>query len=1452
MSKTQVLKSIKTFAKTKTKKKKDSDESDYQDENNLNTSETIEETYQKKTQLEHILLRPDTYIGSTTLDTQEMWIYDDNSNSIQKKSITFSPGLYKIFDEILVNASDNKERDKNMSKIKIDIDIEKNEISIWNDGMGIPITLHKGENMYVPTLIFGHLLTSSNYNDNVKKVTGGRNGFGAKLCNIFSNKFIVETASSKYGKVFKQEWTNNMNCAKDPQIKPFDGNDFTCVKFIPDLKRFGLTCLDNDFVSLVKRRAYDIAGVAHGIKVFFNKEQLKIKDFKSYSLLYLKGINGINGTNDLNGVINDSEKENKIDILYEKVNDRWEICVAPIDSGPQQMSFVNSIATTKGGTHVNYIYDQLISFLMPIISKRVNDKKLIKPIFIKSSLFIFVNSKIENPCFDSQTKENLVLNSKKFGSTCIPSEKFLKQISKACSDMIVEFVNLKSKTALMKISNSSKKIVINGIPKLDDANKAGSTLSSKCVLILTEGDSAKSLAVAGLSVIGRDFYGVFPLRGKLLNVRNATYSTIIKNAEISNLIKILGLNFKCKYNDPSEMKNLRYGKIMIMTDQDEDGSHIKGLIVNFIHSYWPKLIQHGFIQSFITPLIKVFYKNNSHEFFSFPEYQEWRDITPDSHKWRVKYYKGLGTSTSIEAKKYFSSMDRHCINFTYNGDNCDQAIKMAFSKDSVDARKLWLDASLLEAKRRKQLNLPDVYLYQKSTRNISYQDFINMELVQFSNADNQRAIPNLMDGLKTSQRKVLYTMMKRYEKKEIKVAQLAGAVSELTAYHHGEASMASTIIGLAQDFVGSNNINLLLPLGQFGSRLNGGKDAASARYIFTMLNPVTRAIFHPDDDYILTYQMEDNQLVEPEWYCPIIPMVLVNGAEGIGTAYATKIPNHNPREIIEILKLMIKNNGEGLTSIKPWYKGFTGNIIQTGKNKYSILGTLYLLKDNKVEISELPIRTWTQTYKEEILQPMLDVDTNNKKTIELKITSLEEYHSDTKVRFLVTLEKEALKNYTNDYIFKQLKLESLLSATSLVLYDDELVLKKYETIEEIMEKFYKIRLKKYEQRKKYLIDKSTAYAKKLQNQARFILEIISDEISLKNKKKQEMIDMLKNKKYDSDPVKKWQNGIAKSSDNNILSASLMDEDFEKIMEGEIDYEYLYGMSLLHLTNEKKDTLLKERDDLIDQLNMYKKKTIQEMWLNDLDNLLNELDKFENSLLKQQLPGPNVNDMKAGVLKSKAKNINKINITPNRIDKFDYKPALIGEKLKIIKYNKDSKIKNQNLQTDIVKSDTKNDKIKSDKLKSDLKSDLKNDLLEVEIKKTNNKKRSQKEVKEKKTRKRKENFEFIETTSDSSSVDQNIDFEVISEESDIEELFGDQIIVKEEYVNNLKRLNMIRIELPVKKNKNKLIGKKTTITNKKETNKKKSGNKVAKFDDSSDISFDNSNFNMSIYDDEDYM
>ncbi|CAB0028142.1 unnamed protein product [Trichogramma brassicae] len=1138
---------------------------------------SIEGIYQKKTQLEHILLRPDTYIGSVEPVTEMMWIYDKEKEMMVQKEIKYVPGLYKIFDEILVNAADNKQRDPDMDCIKIDIDAESNTISVWNNGKGIPVVVHKGENMYVPTMIFGHLLTSSNYDDAEEKVTGGRNGYGAKLCNIFSHRFTVETACKEYKKSFKQVWGDNMGKASDSKIKEFHGSDFTKVTFSPDLSKFKMDKLDDDVVALMSRRAYDIAASTRGVKVFLNGTRVPIKNFKDYVDLYIKG--------------KEDDAGNPLKVIYENCNPRWEVAITMSDKGFQQMSFVNSIATTKGGRHVDHVTDMVVKQLIETLKKKNKAGFQIKPFQIKNHIWIFINCLINNPTFDSQTKENMTLQQKSFGSKCNLSEKFITNVTKSgIVESVLSWAKFKADSQLQKLGPKSKQKKLQGIPKLEDANDAGTARSLDCTLILTEGDSAKSMAVSGIASIGRDKFGVFPLKGKILNVREATHKQILENAEINNLIKILGLQYKKKYESREDMKSLRYGKIMIMTDQDQDGSHIKGLLINFIHHNWPSLLKLNFIEEFITPIVKARKGNQVLSFFSLPEFEAWKKDTANSHTYKIKYYKGF----------YFLPLLIKFFEKAYN--QLNNSIQSLFLQ-------VWVRPLL--KKQRSTLKTWRAIVSDLGTTASKTIKILLWHSVKSANYDNTRSIPNMMDGLKPGQRKVLYTCFKRNDKREVKVAQLGASVAEHSAYHHGEMSLMSTIINLAQNFVGSNNINLLQPIGQFGTRLQGGKDAASPRYIFTMLSPLARFIYHKHDDALLRHEYDDNQKIEPTYYVPIIPMVLVNGADGIGTGWMTKIPNYNPREIIDNL-LRMMDGGEP-RSMKPFYKNFTGEIDNCGEYRYLISGEIRIIGHDKVEITELPIGTWTQVYKESVLEPMLH---GSDKSPAL-ISDYKEYNTDTEVHFIVTIPRDKLVELEREGLHKVFKLQTTTSITSMCAFDENQCLKKYDDVLQIIKTFFKVRLDLYQKRKDYLEGILQAESAKLSNQARFILEKCDGTLTVENKKKKDMIAELIRRGYDSDPLIAWK--LTQNRDE-VLDEIAENEDEEQSSPAAIEkenFDYLLGMTMWSLTKEKKDELLKQKDEKLAELHRLQARTPLSLWKEDLDNLLAELNKTEEKEKKNE-------------------------------------------------------------------------------------------------------------------------------------------------------------------------------------------------------------------------------------------
>ena len=1142
-----------------------------------NDSQTLFFDVQQKTDKQHILDNPDTYTGSIDQVDSNMWILSPNNERIIEKNINYIPGLFKLFDEGIVNCRDHvirmKTRIDNNSEnavpvTHIDISIDTNGIiTMINDGNGIDVV--KKDGIWIPELVFGHLRTSTNYNKDEKKIVGGKNGFGFKLVLIWSSYGRIETVDHIRGLKYIQEYKNNLDEICEPSITKCKNKPYTKITFKPDYVRFGIDGLSEDLISLFKKRVYDISAITDkGIKVKFNDSIIPIKNFQQYMDMYIGD-------------------KSTVTRVYEENSERWEYAVALTPTNEFiQVSFVNGIHTAKGGKHVEYILNQITRKLVEFIEKKKKVK--VNPNNIKEQLILFIRCDIENPAFDSQTKDYMSTPSSKFGSKCEVSDKFIEKVAKmGVMDTALQLSEIKDNKAAKK-SDGVKSKTVRGIPKLTDANWAGTEKSKDCIIIFCEGDSAKAGIISGLSSDDRNSIGVYPMKGKILNVRGENIKKISENKEITEIKKILGLESGKKYESIDDVyKHLRYGKILFMTDQDLDGSHIKGLGINLFQSEWPTLANiPGFIGFMNTPILKAKKGTLELEFYNDGEYNLWKENN-DFKGWKIKYYKGLGTSTGKEFKEYFEK--KKMIGFEHS-EKSDDAIDMVFNKKRADDRKDWL-----------KLYDRNAYL-DTSKLTVPYEEFINREFIHFSKYDCDRSIPNLMDGLKISLRKILYSAFKKNLTTEIKVAQFSGYVSEHSGYHHGEASLNAAIVGMAQNFVGSNNINLFMPNGQFGTRLQGGKDSASERYIFTQLNKITRSIFPAKDDFILDYLNDDGLTVEPIYYAPIIPMVLVNGSKGIGTGFSTDIMCYNPLQIIEYLKnklLFIENN---ITFI-PYYEGFKGNISSISEEKFLIRGLYEKLSVDKIRVTELPIGYWTEDFKElleELIEPTSGKDG---KKVSAIIKDYDDLSKDTNVDFTITFMKgklEELEKIKGDYgcngIEKTLKLYSTNTTTNMHLFDSLDVLHKYEKITDIIDAYYDTRLKLYSLRKEFMINALEKELVLLSNKAKYIQENILGTIDLRKKKKEQVVELLEKK------------GYAK-------------------LEDDLDYKYLIKMPMDSVTDENVDKLLKEKENKEAELNLIKNKSIQNLWLEELDTLKEQYIEYKEERNRLLLGEEKINKKK---------------------------------------------------------------------------------------------------------------------------------------------------------------------------------------------------------------------------------
>jgi DNA gyrase/topoisomerase IV subunit B len=1604
-------------------------------------NDALAKQYQRKTDKQHILDNPDTYIGSVENVDAEMWVYDEDTKKIALKHIEYIPGLYKLFDEGIVNCRDHVLRMIHSGNVEkkfvtfINTEIsEDGTITLINDGNGIDIAKHPEHNLWIPEMIFGHLRTSTNYDKTEKKIVGGKNGFGFKLVLIWSTYGRIETVDHFRGLKYVQEFRNNLDVIGEPTITKCSGKPYTKVSFKPDYQRLGIGGLTPDMLSLLKKRVYDIAAVTdHSIKkvkISYNNTVMPVKNFQNYVDLYIGSKTAAKGTADDASVSSGSDGAKRV---YEAPDERWEYAIALSPTHEFiQVSFVNGICTFKGGKHVEYITGQIVRKLCDYIEKKKKIK--VNANSIKEQLILFLRCDIENPSFDSQTKDYMNTPSAKFGSSCSVSDSFIEKVAKmGVMDVACSLTEAKENRAAKKSTDGSKTKTIRGIANFIDANNSGTASSKDCILILCEGLSAMSGIVSGLSSEDRNTIGIYPLKGKLLNVRGEQLKKIAENKEITDIKKILGLESGREYKTIGDVHQyLRYGKIMVITDQDLDGSHIKGLCINLFHAEWASLVHiPGFISFMNTPILRAKKGAQTVVFYNQGEYDTWKSTfgPQGPHGWNIKYFKGLGTSTSAEFKEYFAN--KKIVDFVHNGKLSDDSIDKIFNKKRADDRKLWLE------------NYDKTSYLDTSHKDVKYEDFINRELIHFSTYDCARSIPCMVDGLKISLRKILYSAFKRKLTSEIKVAQFSGYVSEHSSYHHGEASLNGAIVNMAQDFVGSNNINLLEPHGQFGclspdtpvlmwtgeieiakninvgdilvgddgnprtvlkttngtdemyeivdvnntttvvnsqhiltlfyskngkiiwkdsckswylyyfngttikektisttessknktynkselsksdaydkivffrneleksislhpiidikltdylnlshtnkrhlftvsnvnninwdkksvpidpyilgawlgdgdhagngfttiddeivksfalwadtinceithqpnsgrsdcyhygirrknsgkvpsigdvnnscstcpgckdsrklhpscnwvfekceetincgiasngmkrtdlnpfkeilkkhnlyknkhipfeymindretrlqllagfidtdgcikqkdsspsieigqserlhgnlidslnfiakslglstsvsytqcdktttsglsrkmkvlrifgdnlhdipmriprkiinikkttnmnyskfvvnpigkgefygwqidrnerfllgnfivthnSRLQGGDDSASERYIFTQLNSLTRAIFPDMDDAVLNYLDDDGTIVEPEFYAPIIPFALVNGISGIGTGFSCSIPAYNPQTIVGYLKNKLRGLSNDGVSFVPYYEGFKGSVCAIDAQKYLIKGCYEKIGEDKVRITELPVGTWTMPYIS-MLEGLMDggVDKAGKK-IAPTIKDMINMSTEVIVDITVVLPKGKLvelKSESNNGINgveKMLKLTTTVSTTNMHLFNHESKLHKYATVEEIIEDFYKVRMSVYEKRKAQQIKDMENKLVKLSNRARYIKENLDGVVDLRRKSAIEVNTLMETRKFDK-------------------------------IDG--DYKYLIKMPMDSVTLENAQHIMQERDVCEKELATLRGTSLETIWLSELDNLEREYTSYRN-------------------------------------------------------------------------------------------------------------------------------------------------------------------------------------------------------------------------------------------------
>lgn len=1187
---------------------------------------SIADMYQDKKLREQIFDDPDTFAGSIDPQVEKVWCYNKELNRMEKRDVSYMECFVKCFDEVLVNASDQEKRllekirespdttIRPLKSISVTIDRKTGWVSVENDGEGIDVVQHAKHNKYVPELIFGNLLTSANYDKTEKRTVGGKNGVGAKIANIFSKEFKVTTVDRFRKLKYEQTFRDNMTVIEPPVITKYTKLPFTRIEYLPDFRRFNVKQKDiaklGDW-EVVEQRVIDTAAnTGKTVSVSLNGEKIAVKEFEDYMNLYI-------------GPKSETKR------AFVKVNDRWEVgvCLSP-EGEAEQVSFVNSIRTLDGGRHVDHALQGLMKHLMPKLTAKMGKNGAnVKPSFIRMNLFVFVKATIENPKFNTQTKRKLTSSVDDFGSRCELDEAFADKVIKlGILKRAQQLAEFKAKTTLERTTDGNARAKRVHHPKLVDAKAAGPKRKKQTTIVITEGDSAANFMGKGLKGIPdkeHAYWGYFPFRGKFLNVRKATINQIMKNEEFITFKQILGLKEGEVYTDTTK---LRYDRVMILADADKDGHHIKGLIMNLFSHLWPSLLKiPGFICDLATPIIRAMKTNSrnkivdSVDFFSEAAFKDWMKENNDAKGWDVMYYKGLGTYEPADAKRLCASM--RLTNYMWNDnqsgkaslvsgkpiDDTEYSFELAFENKYEDERKDWLNNGEM---------LEELVASEGTALDLTFDRFINSRMKLFSMSDNIRSIPSMVDGFKPGQRKIIFACFLRNLVKRCKVGQLVGYIAEIAAYHHGEVSLAETIIGMAQDYVGAGNINLLYPAGSFGSRMGGGKDnkrgddAAAARYIFTYLCAITKVLFNQADFPLLEQQTDEGQAIEPRYYVPVIPLVLVNGAEGIGTGYSTSIPCYNPVDIVENIRAIGENRP--LKRLVPWYRGYKGQIIDLGEGKYMTVGQWSKTGPDTIRVTELPIGSkncksfkgyiaFLNTLMEEGegVKKSLEKDKKGKVTVRgkkakdasesssrgkrSKTTNVKDYEivkaTDTELVVDIifkpgTLVEELANNEDFDFE-KRLKLAFSFSTTNMHLYDAEGIIKKYDDPNDVIRDFYGIRLALYEKRRLNQIELLKGDFAKASARYRFINEIMAKTLVIDRKPKAE-------------------------AETLLATAEPPYPTFD-----EKRFDYLLNMRILSFTEERLDQLKNEMDKLQAAFELLESQTAMDLWTHELEEFEKE-------------------------------------------------------------------------------------------------------------------------------------------------------------------------------------------------------------------------------------------------------
>lgn len=1055
-------------------------------------------------------------------------------------TVAVPPGLTQIVLEVLTNAWDHAKRPgTHVKNIWVTMEDATGLITVKNDGAGIPVRPHtQFPDLYLPSVLFSMYKSGSNFDDTVQREGAGRNGAGVKCTNTWSTLFTVETADG--AQLFRQTWRNNLSVS-EPPIRTASTKNFTRITFRPDYARFHVEAHLGAVLEYLRTLIWHFSAANNqNIHIHLDGLKLPVRNLRDYAKIMSP-----------DGVV-----------LYDEGTQlQVAVCVAR-PNFPTTVGFVNSIPCHHG-THVNFVWNRITEIVGTALGKDGCSAAV-----LKSHLMVLVNATVINPTFKGQTKEQLSLDMRKSGCTWEPSKAFTQHLKKHAVVDTIRFENelrATRKASGPALPSRQRRVVVDGYEPAGEAGNPRRTAPT--YLFVVEGESAKSFAIAGLSVLGRDYYGVFPLRGKILNVRGELLSTVLRNAEMGNLLKVLGVNLA--QAKPQTTKDLFYDHIIVLTDSDFDGSHIAGLFINAIDVLLADILRTvpNFIQRFATPLVKAWPKTTTstlppQEFFTEREFEQWWGTQPpgDQARYDVKYFKGLGTSTARDAKFCCMNLTRYVVNI-----DCTVAADRELLQDFFDAKRVLQRKALLE---QADAGLYEIDYQQPS---ISLRLFLMGEVLPYFRYDNERSIADARDGLTTARRKILWVTLTAYgdvKTPSIKVAQLAGDVARRTQYKHAETSLATTIVSMAADFpLSNNNINLLVPEGQFGNR--HGNEAASARYIFTCAEPITRDLFPKADFPVYTLLRAEGQVIEPEVMVPVMALLVCNGANGVGSGFSSDVMRFNPLDVMQYTRAYIHAQRHATVlpvfTALPWVEGFTGEIKLTGPAEWLLEGRVVEVTPTTIQIQDLPKLTnkflFSSTKKGDVdfatRHPHYLVNHSTDVTVQLTLQFTDPVTADTLKR---------LQDRSN----------VMVKSSNMMLWDHGIFCPKRFTLQDILDHHAQARVDLYHKRRAYDMAALEQQIAQLTDEYRFVCAVMADSSFIFRRPKQEVEATLRAQQY-------------------------------RDCQG--SYNYLLRLPVASFTTELLHKLEQDRQHAETALTVYASRTVWDLWEADLDQVAQAYTQF---------------------------------------------------------------------------------------------------------------------------------------------------------------------------------------------------------------------------------------------------